>query len=212
MPRSASRMFGSRLSPRARRRRCARIAYTGRNGRRARRRGVVADRRPTARIRHCHGNAQRWDGGYSGALVQTSLQNGLALQRKGLDLQRNHLAKTNAMLMLLRPRQPPRRASVQPSDGPPPVEAICPYKGLQAFRPEDAVFLFGREALVGEPSAPCAPTSTVAWSKMCPPRCSRKNHAARGRRSRSSATAHESASLPADSGVTTKAATSASTH
>ncbi len=87
--------------------------------------------------------------------IQRRQAESLTLQRASLDLQREQLVKTTILLQRQAP-QPPARVVPQ-DESPevrPPADAPCPYKGLQAFQPEDAEFFFGREA-----------TSSPAWPR-----------------------------------------------
>ena len=84
--------------------------------------------------------------------IQRRQAEGLALQRAGLDLQREQLVKTTLLLQLQSSSAAaPLPASDDDGDHLPPVEgAVCPYQGLHVFEPEDAPFFFGREALLAD--------------------------------------------------------------
>jgi WD40 repeat protein len=81
--------------------------------------------------------------------IQQRQAESITLQRKSLDLQREQLVKTTLLLQLHTP-QPPRRPEGQPVEVPAPAGTSCPYKGLEAFQPEDAALYFGRETLVAD--------------------------------------------------------------
>ena len=85
----------------------------------------------------------------------------LTLQRVALDLQRQQLAKTTLLIGLHKPREPESvdDASIEVLA---PAEAVCPYKGLLAFEPEDAEYFFGREALLADVLARIAEVGFVA--------------------------------------------------
>lgn len=93
--------------------------------------------------------------------IQQRQAEALTLQRTALDLQREQLAKTTLLIGLHRPPEADRpvEATVEVLA---PAEAVCPYKGLLAFEPEDAEFFFGREALLADVLARLAEVRFVA--------------------------------------------------
>jgi WD40 repeat protein len=72
----------------------------------------------------------------------------VGLQRESLDLQRQQLVKIN--LLVSRRAERPERIAADQLDALGPEDSMCPYKGLQPFKPEDADYFFGREALVAD--------------------------------------------------------------
>jgi WD40 repeat protein len=75
----------------------------------------------------------------------------LALQREQLDLQRDQLVKTSLLLRLqARPAEADEWTEEPQAAEAGPADVRSPYKGLEAFQPEDAADFFGREELVSE--------------------------------------------------------------
>ncbi len=82
--------------------------------------------------------------------IQTRQAEALALQREQLDLQREQLVKTNLLIGIHMQRAEPPHIADSNVDVLEPADVGCPYKGLEAFQPDDAGFFFGREALVAD--------------------------------------------------------------
>jgi hypothetical protein len=81
--------------------------------------------------------------------IQTRQAEALALQREQLDTQREQLVKTNLLIGIHVRRSEPTDAN-HGVDELGPADAACPYKGLEAFQPDDASYFFGREELIAD--------------------------------------------------------------
>ena len=93
--------------------------------------------------------------------IQARQAEGLALQREQLDLLHEQLVKTNLLIVQeRRPKQPVVGEHVLPEEEP--ADVACPYKGLEAFQPDDASYFFGREELVADVLARLAASPFLA--------------------------------------------------
>ena len=82
--------------------------------------------------------------------IQTRQAELLALQREQLDLQREQLVKTNVLIGITnwQAKTPLVEEDVLHQLGA--EDVACPYKGLEAFQPDDTGYFFGREELVAD--------------------------------------------------------------